>query len=134
VAVLVGEIGRQESFDDLPCLLLSLHPAAQRANVRIGVEASQFRDLDGVRQCGANPLDLVRSDLLSVAGTTQHDAKRPRVGQHGLSTRDAVVGIVILRVIASRTMIDDLVSSFGQLANEGLLKLKGRMVGADMNM
>ena len=33
-----------------------------------------------------------------------------------------------------RTMIDDLVSSFGQLANEVLLKLKGRMVGADMNM
>jgi len=31
-------------------------------------------------------------------------------------------------------MVDDLVSSFGQLANEVLLKLKGRMVGADMNM
>src|SRR5699024_11217238 len=57
--------------DDLECLLGGVHASTEADQVRVVVFTCQAGGLHGPGQCAACALDLVRGDLLTVAGSTQ---------------------------------------------------------------
>jgi aminopeptidase N len=108
-----------------------------RNNVRIVVLAGKLRSGLAPHQCGANPLDLVSRDLLTVARTTKYNPE-------GFNTRSLVVGhssrgvdaerrVIIQSVIFLGAMIDDLVTGLGQVGLQILTKFKTRVVGGNVD-
>src|SRR5690606_28639122 len=75
VALLAGERLGQEHVDQRLELLLGVLAGAHRDHVRIVVLAGQARGLLVPHQRGADALDLVRGDLLAVAGAADDDAE-----------------------------------------------------------
>ena len=130
----MGKVRRQEGLDDLPGLLVGPHPASQGDDVGVIVKTGQLGNLDGVGQRSTNSLDLVSRDLLAVYRAAQNDAQGTRLSHHGLSARNAVVRVVVEGIVGRRAVVDDLISGLGQLANEELLELEGRVISTNMNV
>ena len=74
----------EERVDDRQCLFRGVHAATDADQLGVVVLPRQLSDLHVPCECTACALDLVRGDLLAVAGAAEHDAQRARIRHHGL--------------------------------------------------
>src|SRR6185312_8191156 len=86
----------QERVDDLQRLLDGVHAAADAHHLRVVVLARQSCGLYAPCQCTAHTRNLVRGDLLAVAGATDHDAETLRIGEGLLRGGDTEGRVVVL--------------------------------------
>ena len=78
-------------------------PGADRHHVGVVVLAGQLRGLDVPGQRRPHPGDLVRGDLLAVAGAADHHAEAARIGDHPGAGVQAERRVVVVRVEGVRT-------------------------------
>jgi hypothetical protein len=76
--------------------------------------------------------DLVRRDLLAVAGPADHDAETARVGHDGLPGGDAEGRVVVLWVEGRRPVVHNLVAGGGQVFLEVLDQVESGVVAAQV--
>src|SRR5436309_15412191 len=67
-----GEPGTEERLDQRRRLLQGVLPGADGYHVRVVVQPGQARGVGVPHERGADPDDLVRGDLLTVARATDH--------------------------------------------------------------
>ena len=82
---------------------------------------------------GAHAVDLVRGDRLTVAGTTDDDPERARVGDDALSRGEAERRVVVLSVVLGGAVVDDLVALGRQVLDEVHPEVVTGVVGSNVN-
>ena len=106
--------------------------APDRQHVGVVVLTRQARRVQAVAERGADALDLVGSELLTLARTTEHDADVGLAVAHRASGSRAELGIVdALRRV--RAMVDDVEPGRRETSNEMLLELVSGVVGPERN-
>src|SRR6478735_8912182 len=130
---LLGESGGHERVDDLLGDLVRREPRSDRDDLRVVVLTRQARQFRAVGECRPDAGHLVGGDLLPVAGAAQDDAERALVGSDGLGGPQHVDRVVVLRVVAVRAVVDDLVPGLAQVGEETLVEVVGRVVAADVD-
>lgn len=70
---------------------------------------------------GADAGDLVRRDLLAVAGPAENDPAGLRVGRDSLRGPQHVDGVVVLGVIRQGAVVDHVVTRRAQVGDQGPL-------------
>src|SRR3954447_24949687 len=131
VPLLVAERRPQEGQDELGGLLDAVLPGAHRDDVRVVVLAAQLRRLPVPHQSRADAGDLVRRDLLTVAGTADDDPERTRLGDGPLSHLEAEGRVVVLRVVLERATVDRLVPGLGERLLQVVLELQSGVIRTD---
>src|SRR3954465_2270921 len=106
VPLLIAERHPQEGQDELGGLLDAVLPGAHRDDVRVVVLAGPPPRPPPPPQGRADAGDLVRRDLLTVAGTADDDPERARLGDGPLSHLEAEGRVVVLRVVLERATAD----------------------------
>src|SRR4051812_41124882 len=99
VALFAGERGTEEGLDELRRLFLGVHAGADGHDVGVVVLAAQRGGLLAPGEHGAYAGDLVRGDLLAVAGAADDDAERARVRHGALGGAEAERRVVVLGVV-----------------------------------
>jgi hypothetical protein len=84
-------------------------------------------------QGSANTLDLICSDLLTIARATQDDAECGWILCHSLRRWNAEIWVIIEGIKFIWAMIGDIVAMCDEMMNELVLKLKTSMIATDVN-
>lgn len=124
VALGAGPFLIEESVDDGECLFLGVHAATDANELSVVVLACKAGGLRGPREGTTSTLHLVRSDLLAVAGATEHDAERTRIVDGALGGVDAVCRVVILGIISVGTTVNNFVALVLQVFSNDVLRLE----------
>ena len=117
-----------EGVDDGQRLLFGVHAAAEADELGVVVLAGQAGGLRGPGQGAARTLDLVRRDLLTIAGTAEDDAERARVVDGAGGGLDAEGRVVVLGVVGVGASVDHLVPGGLQVLGDGVLGLEAGVV------
>lgn len=133
VALLVGVRGRQEGLDEADGLVLRVHAAADGDDVGVVVLTAELSGLHAPGQDGADALDLVRGDLLPVAGAADHDAEAALVRGGLLRGAEAEGRVVVHGVVDVGATVDGLVAVVLEPVHEVVLELKAGMVGSEVH-
>ena len=110
-----------------------VHPAADGHHVGVVVLAAERGGLLAPGERGAHALDLVRGDLLAVAGAADDDAEAVRVRGRPLGGTEAERRVVVLGVVDVGTAVDGLVAVGREPLDEVVLQFEAGMVGAEVH-
>jgi putative membrane protein len=129
----MGERRAQVGVDDCERLVFGDHPSTESEHIGVVVLACQRRCLGVVGQRGPHAGNLVRRDLLAVAGPADHDAQSVGVSHRPLGSRDAVRRVVVVRVVLGRSAVDHLMTGGLQSRHQGRLELEASMIATQVN-
>src|SRR5699024_7586348 len=104
---LARERRAEEDLDEVDGVGDVVHPCSERQDVRVVVGAGERGGLLAPRQRGAYTGDLVGGDLLTVAGSADHDAEAVPIGDNGLTRGDAQRRVVVVGVVRMSAVIGD---------------------------
>src|SRR5690606_25167884 len=104
-----------------------------RDDVRVVVLAPEARGLEVPRERGAHARDLVRRDLLAVAGAADDDAERARLRGDRLARGEAERRVVVLGVVRVGAVVHDVVARGTEVLHEVGLELEAGVVRGDVN-
>src|SRR5690606_784141 len=110
VALLAGERLGEEQVDERLELLLGVLARTHGDDVRVVVLTGQARSVLVPHERGTDPADLVRGDLLTVAGAADHDAERAGLGDDRLTHVGAEGRVVVDGVVLVGAVVGDLVA------------------------
>src|SRR5699024_686126 len=133
VALLARERLGEEQVDQRLELLLGVLARADGDDVGVVVLTGQAGRVLVPHQGGPHAGDLVRRDLLAVAGAADHDAERAGVRDHGLADVRAERRIVVQGVVLVGAVVGDLVPLLLQDRHQAVLELEAGVVGADVH-
>jgi hypothetical protein len=127
----------EEQVDEVRGLLERVLAGADRADVRVVVLAGEQRGRLVPDERRADTLDLVRRDLLAVAGAAEDDAQRLHpcglVVDHADRRVDAERGVVVERLVGGGAVVDDLVALRLQMPLEVLREVESGVVRAEVH-
>src|SRR6266568_1215998 len=133
VTWILRERRREERLGQAERLVHWMVARADAHDVGVVVLAGQPCGVLAPHEGGAHALDLVRRDLLAVAGATDHDAQASRILDRAGRCGEARRRVVVVQVERERTAVDRLVAETGQVLDECSLELESRVVAAEVD-
>src|SRR5215471_3178016 len=128
-----GERRLQEQQGEPDRVRHRVHARAEAQHVGVVVLAGQERGLLVPGQRRPDPVDLVRGDLLTVAGPADHDRDAARVGGRGRRRAHDVGRVVITGVAGRRAAVDHVVPGRGHRLGHGGFQLEAGMIRSEVN-
>jgi hypothetical protein len=125
-----GECGADEDLGEADGLVDGLLASTEAEHVGVIVQPRQLRRLGAPGQGGADAANLVRRDLLAVAGTADNDPEAAGVGDGGAGRAHDVRRIVVLVIELVRPAVHRFMTGTGQPFHETGLQREASMVGS----
>lgn len=133
VARIIAERLGDERGRNGGCLVKRMHARAKGPDLRVVVLACQACRLLGPDERGPHACHAVGGKLLAVAGAANDDSQVPGRSSDCLGGGNAERGVVVLRVVLERPVVDDIVTRTGEVRPQVLLEFESGMVGGNVN-
>jgi hypothetical protein len=114
-------------------LLQAVHARTDGDDLGVVVLAAQLRGVDAPGQRAPDARDLVRRDLLPVAGAADHDAEAAGVVEDGLCRGDAVGRVVVGGVVGPGVRRRPVRAQTDEVGDQMGLELEAGVIGAEVD-